>query len=232
MQIAQVLYAGAPRTPQGFHSEPPPAGYGQVATTHLKNADIDAAAVAPQPLYELCTDDWNQALAWSETFAQQGTQYADLVETGDEPRYFEFGRVRQSEPSVYRRSRVFKCAYLDRGSANLRGSSGAAGQLNRRPLSATELGSLAEYLWQFTLYNNFGHAVLRSSGASSSSQLTHTLHLASLARGGVSSTCDRIDVIAWRHTLDAASGALRLDTEVLWSFGAREAAGVASLCSG
>ncbi|HXS92598.1 MAG TPA: hypothetical protein VN705_24800 [Steroidobacteraceae bacterium] len=231
LQIAQSVYGSGPRTPVGFYSDPLPSGHEYVSTMHLKNADVDAAVVAPQPLYELCTDDWNEALAWSELGAQHAPQYADLVETNDDPRYFEFGRVRQGDPTFYVRARVFKCAYLDRAAANLRATVGPAGTLNRRPLTAVELRDLSEYLWQFTKYNNVGYAVLDSSGSAGAANLSHTLHIGALARGGISSGCDRVDVIAWRHTLDTTSGTLQLEATTLWSFGAREASGVVSLCS-
>lgn len=231
LQIAQNVYGTGPRTPMGFYSDPPPSGHDYVSTTHLKNADVDAAAVAPQPLYELCTDDWNQALAWSELGAQSSPQYSDLVETNDDPHYFEFGRVRQGDPTFYVRARVFKCAYLDRAAANLRASAGPAGTMNRRPLTAAELRDLSEYLWQFTKYNNIGYAVLESSGSATPATLSHTLHIGVLARGGISNSCDRVDVITWRHTLDTTTGALQLEVATLWSFGARESAGVVSLCS-
>jgi hypothetical protein len=231
LQIAQSVYGTGPRTPLGFHTDPAPSGHDYVSTTHLKNADVDAAAAAPQPLYELCTDDWNQALAWSELGAQNAPQYSDLVETNDDPRYFEFGRVRQGDPTFYVRARVFKCTYLDRAAANLRASAGPAGTLNRRPLTAAELRDLSEYLWQFTTYNNVGYAVLESGGSSTATALSHTLHLGVLARGGISSSCDRVNVIAWRHTMDTTTGALQLEVTTLWSFGARESAGVVSLCS-
>ena len=231
LQIAQSVYGTGPRTPLGFHTDPAPSGHDYVSTTHLKNADVDAAAAAPQPLYELCTDDWNQALAWSELGAQNAPQYSDLVETNDDPRYFEFGRVRQGDPTFYVRARVFKCTYLDRAAANLRASAGPAGTLNRRPLTAVELRDLSEYLWQFTTYNNVGYAVLESGGSSTATALSHTLHLGVLARGGISSSCDRVNVIAWRHTMDTTTGVLQLGVTTLWSFGARESAGVVSLCS-
>jgi hypothetical protein len=232
LQIAQSVYGSGPRTPAAFYSDPQPSGYGYVSTMHVKNANVDATVAAPEPLYELCTDDWNQALAWSELSAQHDPQYSDLVATNDDPRYFEFGRVRQGDPTFYVRARVFKCAYLDRSSANLRDSAGPAGQLNRRPLTAAELRDLTEYLWQFTQYNNVGYAVLKSSGSSSGTELTHTLHLGSLVRGALSSTCDRVDVIGWQHTLDTASGDMELEVQTLWSFGAHEASGAVSLCSG
>jgi hypothetical protein len=232
LQIAQSVYGTGPRTPAGFYSDPAPSGHDYVSTMHLKNADVDAAAVAPQPLYELCTDDWNQALNWSELGAQNSPQYSDLVETNDDPRFFEFGRVRQGDPTFYVRARVFKCAYLDRAAANLRAAAGPAGTLNRRPLTATELRDLSEYLWKFTKYNNVGYAVLESSGSSTSTTLSHTLHIGVLARGGISGSCDRVDVIAWRHTLDTTTGTLQLEVTTLWSFGAREQASAVSLCAG
>jgi hypothetical protein len=232
LQIAQSVYGSGPRTPAGFYSDPVPSGHQYVSTMHLKNSDVDAGAGAPQPQYELCTDDWNQALAWSELSAESAPQYADLVETNDDPRYFEFSRVREGDPTFYVRARVFKCAYLDRAAANLRASAGPAGHMNRRPLTAAELRTLSEYLWQFTTYNNVGNAVLDSNGSSSAAALTHTLHMGVLARGGVSSTCDRVDVISWRHTMDTTTGSLQLEVTTLWSFGARETAGVTSLCSG
>jgi hypothetical protein len=231
LQIAQGVYGVGPRTPAGFYSDPPPSGHDYVSTTHLKNADVDAAAVAPQPLYELCTDDWSQALEWSELGAQSSPQYSDLVETNDDPRYFEFGRVRQGDPTFYVRARVFKCAYLDRASANLRAAAGAAGTLHRRPPTAADLREMSEYLWHFTQYNNVGYAVLQSSGSSTTGTLTHTLHMGVLSRGAASGGCDRVDVTAWRHTLDAMTGSLQVESTTLWSFGARESAGVVSLCS-
>jgi hypothetical protein len=232
LQIAQSVYGSGPRTPAGFYSDPPPSGHDYVSTTHLKNADVDAAAVAPQPLYELCTDDWSQALEWSELGAQSSPQYSDLVETNDDPRYFEFGRVRQGDPTFYVRARVFKCAYLDRASVNLRAAAGPAGTLNRRPATAADLREMSEYLWQFTQYNNVGYAVLQSSGESTTGTLTHTLHMGVLVRGAAASSCDRVDVIAWRHTLDTMTGSLQVESTTLWSFGARESVGVVSLCSG
>lgn len=230
LQIAQLLYTGTPRTPAGFHQETRPSGQDHVATMHLKNTDIDPSLSAPMPQHELCTDDWSVALDWSETSARQASQYADLVATDDDAHYYEFARSRSGDPDFYLRERVFKCAYLNRASADLRSPEGSAGQLNQRPLVADELRTLSEYLWQFTDYNNFGHVVLKSSGATAASALTHTLIIANLERSGLSATCDRIDVIAWRHTAETNSGALQLDVETLWSFGARESAGGGELC--
>lgn len=230
LEIAAAIYAGDSRTPAGFYSESAPSGHAAIAKSHLKNTDIDPSLGNSQPQFELCTDDWNQALSWSETSAQNAPQYSQLVATNDDARYFEFGRMQSSTPQVYVLSRVYKCAYLDRTAADLRANTGAAGKLNIRPLTADELKRMSEYLWQFTSYNNFGHAVLKSAG-SSAPTAEHTLHIASLVRSGMSATCDRIDVLAWRHSVDPTSGVLTLTVQLQWSFGAREAAGVAQLCA-
>jgi hypothetical protein len=229
LQIAQTVYAG-PRTPADFFADNHSANE-NVATTHLKNSDVDVTASASAPLYELCTNDWNQALDWSETRAQNSPSYADLVETNDDARYFEFGRARSGDPDFYVRDRVFKCTYVDRSSANLRLEEGAAGLLNMRPLTAEELRTLSEYLWSFTAYNNFGYAVLKSGGAPTAEGLTHTLYIAALQRNGLSATCDRINVLSWRHALNTSTGQLTLDVEPAFSFGARESGGVAETCS-
>lgn len=232
LEIAQGVYGSGSRTPADFYTDAAVPGQSHVSTAHLKNTDLDASLAAPHPQYELCTNDWNQAMDWSESSAQDAPQYANLVATNDDARYFEFDRVRTGEPQFYLRTRVFKCTYLDRATADLRTAVGSAGQLNRRPLTAADLRTLSEYLWQFTSYNNFGHVVLKSSGTTTGTAVTHTLIMGKLVRNGLSAGCDRIDVIAWRHTADASSGALDLGIQTLWSFGARESGGAAQLCAG
>jgi hypothetical protein len=234
IEIATTVYSGTQRTPAGFYAESTPTGYDFVATSHVKNTDVDLSLATGHPQFELCTNDWNEALNWSETSAQNTSQYSALVATNDEARYFEFGRMRSGTPELYVQSRIYKCAYLDRSAVNLRSPGGAAGQINLRPLSAEALQRLSEYLWQFTAYNNFGHVVLKSAAAStaaSSPLLEHTLYIASLVRSGMSPHCDRIDVIAWRHTVEASTGALTLSIQQQFSFGAREDASVAQLCA-
>ena len=230
LQIASAIYSGGSRTPADFSIETPPNVQGVVATSHVKNTDVDPGVPASSAQFELCTNDWNEALAWSETSAHNKPQYASLIATNDDARYFEFARVQLGSPQVYVQSRIYKCGYLNRSNANLREGSGAAGQLNVRPLGNDELRRTSEYLWQFTSYNNFGNVVLKSASTNATSP-EHTLFIATLVRGGMSATCDRIDVVAWRHQLNPTSGALALDLRTLWTFGARESAGIAQLCA-
>jgi hypothetical protein len=232
LQIAQAVFGETSRTPGNFYADAKPSGYQYVSTTQLKNADVDPTVSESTPLHELCTDDWNQAFQWSEASAQLDPTYADLVDTtSTDERFFEFGRVRQGEPQFYLRERVFRCEYLNRDSADLRLRQGKAGQFNERPVSATELKNLSEYLWQFTEYNNFGHAVLKSVGAGSGTELSHTLYIANLTAAGISANCDRIEVIAWRYRMETTTGSLQLEQQSLWNFGAHQANGVTELCT-
>ncbi len=230
LQIASAIYGGGARTPSGFYAESTPGGHAHVATMHVKNTDVDPAVSASAAQFELCTNDWNEALGWSEASAQNASQYSNLVATNDDGRYFEFGRVRSGTPDLYVQARVYKCAYVNRAAADLRSAAGAAGYLNVRPLTALELQRMSEYFWQFTTYNNFGNVVLKSAGSDAVAP-EHTLFIAHLVRDGISPACDRIDVIAWRHQVNNTSGAITLDLRTLWSFGARESGGVAQLCA-
>ena len=139
--IAAVLYAGTPRTPAGFLGDPVPPSYVQVTTYHIKSSQL---AIPAATSYELCSDDWNAALAWSEEVATQASPYLDLVVSDTMPRYFEFGRVPRGLPDRYVRQRIFRCAYLDRTGVDLAAAGSFAGVINARPLDAAALRDLAD----------------------------------------------------------------------------------------
>jgi hypothetical protein len=200
-----------------------------VATTHIKNTDLSPATTQ----HELCTDDWNTALSWSDQVAT-GAQASNLVATNTTTSYYEFGRVPAGTPQAYIRARVFRCSYLDRSSVDLVSAAGVtsvAGQFNQRPLTAGEMQQLSEYLWQFTPYNNYGNAVLKSTGAVTSSTVQHTLIIASLTPAATSGACDHIYIAGWTHSADAQTGALNLNLQPLWDFGARRNAGLVEMCN-
>lgn len=203
-EIASLLYSDRQRTPADFPLDTPPSGYGKVATSHLAG----------------CTDDWNEALAWSETAAQDPATYSDLVETLTDPRYYEFGRVPRSPDNDYLRVRVYRCAYFDP----------VARQLNARPLDAATVGAFAAYQWQFTTYNNFGNVVLERATRTTATAIEHTLDLATLTRAAKAGDCDRIDVIAWTWRAALATGAVEIETELLFHFNARLRDGAGEVC--
>lgn len=228
LEIASLLYSDSARTPAGFYTDSPSPAAGYSVTAHVKNSDLTSGTVSTR--HELCTDDWNQALGWSEAAAEHRDSYSDLVATDANDRFFEFGRVPRGQPDSYVRDRVYRCTYLDRGDVDLAAPAGAAGKINRTPLNAADLRQLSEYLWLFTSYNNFGNAVLASVPGTSSSGLTHTLYVASLTRSTTSGGCDRIDVIAWRHRASPQTGEAMLERSAVTSFGSRQVGASAELC--
>jgi hypothetical protein len=226
IQIAQAVYSDSQRTPPGFYSDSGPAGT-NVSTTHIKSADISSNTA---PLYELCSDDWTQAYNWAEAAAQATTQYGSLQVSASTDRFFEFTRSRKTLPLGIRRERIFRCEYLDRGSVDLRAPYSHAGQLNRRPITAGTLQELTEYMWMFSMYNNYGNVVLQSSSTMTSNGLKHTLYMASLASNSGANSCDRITVQAWSYLADMQSGELTLANTALWSFDSKRTGGLAELC--
>jgi hypothetical protein len=222
--IAAVLYAGTPRVPAGFAADPAPPSFTQVTTYHVKSSQLAAPAAT---VHEMCTDDAGVALAWSDEVAAQAAPYLDLVATQTTERYFELDRVPRGEPDRYVRMRVLRCTYLDRTGVELSLADGYAGTLNARPIDAAALRALAEYLWQFTVYNNGGHAVLASEPRGAG--LEHALTIASLERA-VIGTCDRVTLREWTHEAAPATGVLTHGIAVVREFGVREEAGVLVGC--
>src|SRR5687768_4567825 len=155
ISLASRLYKGDERTPSGFDLEQRPASVtGTLSTRHLRNTDFATGPQSISPVYEVCTNDMAQAIDWSESLATWHGEYSDLVEVRSDAQKFEVIRVPRADVTAMLRHRVFKCDYLDRSSTDLRADGGSAGAMNQRPLTASELEALAEYLWQFTLFNN------------------------------------------------------------------------------
>jgi hypothetical protein len=227
LEIATALYQDSARTPAGFYADPAPPGESYVATLHIKSSDVAATATAD---FELCTDDWNQALQWSEAAAGTGGGYANLVGNSATARYFEFDRLRPGTPQLYLRQRVYLCSYLDRSGTVAGVSTGPAGSLNLRPIGAGDLRQLSEYLWRFTAWNNYGSAVLASEPDPVDTGMAHALVVATLVSNGAAAGCDRIDIVAWRHKVTAGTGALERTLAPLWNFNARQGNAGAENC--
>ena len=63
--LADRLYKGTQRTPDGFAVEARPSNVtGTLSTRHLKNTDFATGPQAMSPTYEVCTNDMAQAIAW------------------------------------------------------------------------------------------------------------------------------------------------------------------------
>lgn len=229
-EIAGLLYSDSQRTPPGFHTEPaPPAGY--TATFHIKNSDLQAMLAGAGPIHELCTDDWNEALGWSETVAASEPVLSDLTATNSAPQYYEFVRTRRTSSLAVEQMRVYRCAFLDRNGADITRLTGAAGHLNKRPLETADVRWTLEYLWQFSAYNNVDNVVLKSEPLAAGANPAHQLILAALSRAAAVGGCDSVRVFAWSYRSDATSGQLTSEERDLWTFGARNDRGTVELCT-
>jgi hypothetical protein len=231
LELAARIYKGDARTPAGFDIEARPSNVaGTVATKHLKNTDLATGPQAISPVYEICTNDLAQALDWSERQATWQGQYSDLAEVRSDARMFELVRVPRSDVNALIRHRVFRCDYLDRSGSDLRADAGSAGSMNQRPLTATELEKLAEYLWQFTLFNNSDYAVESSSTSTSGGALVQTIRMGQLVRGSAGA-CDTVQISDWTHTMNAADGTLTRALTPVRSFKVTGSSSGAQSCS-
>ena len=231
LSLADRIYKGTQRTPDGFAVETRPASVtGTLSTRHLKNTDFATGPQAISPTYEVCTNDMAQAIAWSESQATWNGQYSDMSEVHGDARMWEVTRVPRADTTALLRHRVFRCDYLDRANTDLRADAGAAGNMNQRPLTAGELQSLAEYLWQFTMFNNSDYAVESSTGASAGGSLTHTIRMGQLVRG-VSGGCETVQMVDWTHTMDTTTGALTRSLTNVRTFKAKSTGGTTELCA-
>ena len=231
LALADRLYKGDARTPAGFDLETRPSNVtGVISTRHLKNTDLAAGPQVLSTTYEVCTNDMAQAVDWSERQASWQGQYSDLVEVRSDTRLFEVVRAPRADVNAMIRHRVFRCDYLDRAGSDLRSDSGAAGLMNQRPLNAEELEKLAEYLWQFTLFNNADYAVQSSVSSANGNSIVHTIRMGQLIRGD-SGGCDTVQLVDWSHTLNAADGSLTRSLSNGRSFKVRSAAGSVESCA-
>jgi hypothetical protein len=232
LTLADHLYKGDARTPSGFDIETRPANVlGTLSTRHLKNTDFATGPQAISPTYEVCTNDMAQAIDWSERQASWQGQYSDLVEVRSDERMFEVVRVPRADVTAMLRHRVFRCDYLDRTGSDLRSDAGAAGLMNQRPLTAIELKKLAEYLWQFTMFNNADYAVESSVSSASGNTIVQTIRMGQLVRGAAGA-CDTVQVSDWTHTMSTTDGALTRSLSDVRSFKVKSGSAGVESCSG
>jgi hypothetical protein len=230
--LAARLYKGDARTPAGFDLEARPSNVtGTLSTRHLKNTDLATGNQAISRTFEVCTNDMAEAVAWSERQAAWQGQYSDLVEVNGDAHMFEVVRVPRADVTAMLRHRVFRCDYLDRSDSDLRTDVGAAGSMNQRPLTAVELEKLAEYLWQFTLFNNSDYAVESSTSAASGNTITQTIRMGQIERGS-NGACDTVRISDWVHTMNVSDGTLTKSLTPVRSFKVKSSTSGAEACSG
>lgn len=224
LAIAALAYAPDQRVPAGFHAEPARYADRSEFVFHVRTSDLGNPVVSAD--YEVCSDDFAEALQWSADSAVARAYATTLSGNLETAWFYQFERPLANDPSGIVINRVFKCATLDRSSAD---NAGNAGQLTKRPFAADDLKFVSEYLWHFSVYNNALHAVLSSVPGTDGTGLTHTLQRVQVETGAGADGCDRIAIWDWVHSADAG-GRLRSEQRFVRAFDARFEFGSVALC--
>lgn len=188
--------------------------------------------------YELCTNDYQQALDWEATDNNRRAVGGDFVGSVETDRYFEFVRELSftndigniTAPTSSGLARVFKCNYIDRADVNRNLRDGYAGTLNKRPLSGNEISVFSEYMWQFTFFWPVQKKVLETFSTELPGTYQHTLLLALVTNQGAD-RCDLIEVVDWVFSMNKADGELTKKFNLLYQFEAQLVNGVPEKCN-
>ena len=227
-EIAALIYNTSYSVPSGFFVDERAATDRSYTIHHV----LDESSS-----FELCTDDYAEALAWEEADNASRSVQGYFVESYDNERYFEFvrelsyendiGNVDDNTTPGY--ARVFKCSNTNRDGVDRSLLSGYAGRLNAHPLDQDTVRIFAEYLWQFTFFPTSRKKVLDSYGSSTVSTLDRTLVLAFATSQGADQ-CDRVEVVRWTFSADRTSGEVSKTFTTAHLFEAQNDSGTVTVC--
>lgn len=198
--LVRALVYSNYKTPIGFYSENFLTAFPYYESTQ----SIDRTAAI---WTELCTDDAETALTWSERGAHNSAYYRNVTSTRETEKYFEFKRVNPVDSSYAILSRVHKCSYIDR-SAFHRFDSEIFGTFAKRPFDAGKVIELIQYLWYIRYYNLHGAKVINASVREDVENITVHFLETRLGIGDIG-YCDLIDIIDSVYRVERHSGEIR-----------------------
>lgn len=230
--IMQALYFDQ-RTPDDFYQLSfDEANFSSLA--HVKNIDILVPADRLNlAIYELSSNDFAQALAWSEAAENLLPVYRDLVDTRETDLYFEFTRVNMAAPETSHFSRVFKLSALDRSGVDRRVAADDRVNLGVMPPSSvtvSQVKAVVEYLWLFSSHNNYGYAVLSSDVQEQANTVVYNMREARLAFAYTAS-CDRTRLYEVLYVVDKATGSITRSVSEQRTFLSQRNGDQLSLCN-
>ncbi len=227
-ELLSAMYDINYQAPDNFYVDERASTSRSYTLYHVKDPSIS---------YELCTDDYQQALAWETADNESRSVNGYYVDSYENDRYFEFIRelsfsdgigniVDLTSPGF---ARVFKCSYVNRDGVDRNLRDGYAGTLNFRPLTRESLQIYSEYMWQFTFFWPAQKKVLQSFSSEKSNGFDHTLVLAFRTNRGTEQ-CDLIEVVDWVFSVDKESGNLTKEFNLLFDLEAELINGVPTKC--
>jgi hypothetical protein len=193
-------------------------------TYHVKNTDLvpvyDRTGMA---VYELSTDDYSQALDWANTAAVYRPVYKSIVDHTETDLYFQFFRVDAANRLIVDLVRVFKRRALDRtGVDRTKPEESYQGTIKPDVLSPDFTKTVDEYLWSFTIANNYGTFIISSEITEYVSAYIHSLLEARLEWES-EDTCDRISIYELVYQIDKDTGDIHKEEHFVRQFFARRA---------
>lgn len=229
MTIASALYFDE-RTPEGFYKE---AFQDDVfySISHVKNTSllplVDRAGL---PVHELASDDFVEAMAWSDKAAEYQQSYEQLADNAETMLYYQFTRFNPDSPQFINMHRVFKASVLDRSGVDRSDEdSEYKGRITVTGLTAETVKLIVEYLWMFTLSNNYRNAVLESYTTETDDEFVHIMKQARLDFS-YSESCDTVEVYDIRYTVPKDSGFIWKDKSLAQTFSAKRTGSYLEIC--
>ena len=227
-QIAALIYDSSYSVPDGFYVDERSETDRSYTIHHV----LDESSS-----FELCTDDFAEAMTWEEADNAARSVQGYYVESYDNERYFEFVRELSYQDDVGNIdditspgfARIFKCSNTNRNGVDRSLLSGYAGTLNAQPLAQDSIRVFAEYLWQFTFFPSSRKKVIDSYASVSADTLEQTLVLAFGTSLGLD-RCDRIEVARWTFSANRVTGEVEKQFVTSHFFEARNDSGTISVC--
>ncbi len=229
MNIINALYFDK-RTPDGFYKEASQTtAFSSVS--HVKNTSLLPPVDRPGiTVHELASDDFVEAMNWSETAAEYQQSYKQLAGNTETLLYYQFTRFDPDAPQFINMHRVFKASALDRNGVD-RSNDDAKykGRITLAGLTAEKVKWVIEYLWMFTLSNNYGNAVLKSYTTETESEFVHIMEQAKL-NFSYNERCDNVEVYEIRYTVSKDSGFIWKEKSLTRTFLAKRSNRFLELC--
>lgn len=207
-EIIRIAYSSY-RLPDGFSTEDFSAG----SPYYENTISIYPLQERGSSWFELCTNDYNQALAWSEASSRNSAYYRDLVSQRETEKFFEFRRVYAARPTDAILSRVHKSSYLDRSEFDRLHKGHVLGRFQVRPVTKQNVKELIEYLW-YVDKDEIGTKVLSTSISESTYIVEYMMQELDVTYGdwGVR---DEIVVTNSSYRVDKTSGLMNYTQEVV-----------------